>query len=103
VKQRLGKPWRDSSGVVRPDYYTPEQYNLNNPYAIDMDNFLGYLRTVRYNQIKTSVVDEALVSNNYFWLYMKFHKEFGCDQREIVLKKQIAKQDTNSSLIRSGL
>jgi len=99
VKERLGMPWKNDLGIVVPDYYTPEQFNVNNPYAIDLDNFLGYLRTVRYNQIKNSVINEALVKNKYFWLYMKFHKEFGCDQRVIALKKQISQKEQDSGLL----
>jgi hypothetical protein len=99
VKERLGMPWKNDLGIVVPDYYTPEQFNVDNPYAIDIDNFLGYLRTVRYNQIKNSVINEALVKNKYFWLYMKFHKEFGCDQRVIALKKQISQKEQDSGLL----
>jgi hypothetical protein len=91
IKERLGMPWRDSQGNLMYDYYTPENYNENNPTAIDLNNFLGYLRTGRYNQIKNSVINEAIVSNKYLWLYMKFHKEFGCDQRANMLKNAIEK------------
>lgn len=91
IKERLGMPWRDSQGNLMYDYYTPENYNENNPTAIDLNNFLGYLRTGRYNQIKSSVINEAIVYNKYLWLYMKFHKEFGCDQRANMLKNAIEK------------
>jgi len=91
IKERLGMPWADSQGKLKQDYYTPENYNENNPCAIDLSNFLGYLRTGRYNQIKNSIVNEAIVSNKYLWLYMKFHKEFGCDQRAKMLKDAIQK------------
>jgi len=101
IKDRLGQPWKNSQGVVQPDYYTPEQYNENNPYAIDIDNFLGYLRTTRYNQIKNSMVNEAVVQNKYLWLYLKFQKEFGCDQKVIALQKQIKKQEKSASLLLS--
>jgi len=91
IKERLGMPWKDSQGNITYDYYTPENFNENNPTAIDLSNFLGYLRTGRYNQIKNSVINEATVSNKYLWLYMKFHKEFGCDQRANMLKNAIEK------------
>jgi hypothetical protein len=91
IKERLGMPWRDSQGNLDYDYYTPENFNENNPTAIDLNNFLGYLRTGRYNQIKNSVVNEAVISNKYLWLYLKFHKEFGCDQRANMLKDAIEK------------
>lgn len=103
IKERLGKPWKDDQGDIVYDYYTPETYNENNPYAIDFDNFLGYLRTTRYNQIKNSIINEALVQNKYFWLYMKFHKEFGCDQRVITLKNQIEKRDQDINLLNGAL
>lgn len=93
IKERLGMPWRDSSGNLKYDYYTPEMYNENNPCAIDLANFLGYLRTTRYNQIKNSVINEGIVSNKYLWLYMKFHKEFGCDQQVSTIKNLIQKNE----------
>jgi len=99
VKNRLGKPWKDDQGIVRPDYYTPEQYNVDNPLAIDIDNFLGYLKSGRYNQIKDSVINEAVVSNKYFWLYMKFHREFGSDQLVISLKDRIEKNKTDANTL----
>jgi hypothetical protein len=95
IKERLGMPWRDEQGNLKYDYYTPENYNENNPCAIDVDNFLGYLRSGRYNQIKNSMVNESIVSNKYLWLYMKFHKEFGCDQRANTLKDAIEKGNTD--------
>jgi hypothetical protein len=95
IKERLGMPWADASGNLDYDYYTPETFNDNNPCAIDTKNFLGYLRTGRYNQIKNSVIKEAIISNKYLWLYMKFHKEFGCDQRANMLKKTIDKGNTD--------
>jgi hypothetical protein len=94
VKERLGKPWDGAK-----DYYTPQEYNINNPTAIDLANFLGYMRSVRYNQIKDSIVNEAIVSNKYFWLYMKFHKEFGCDQRVLALAKQIASKQSDQNTL----
>ncbi len=99
IKERLGMPWTDASGEVAYDYYTPETYNENNPCAIDLKNFLGYLRTGRYNQIKNSLINEATVANKYLWLYMKFHKEFGCDQRAKALKSLIEKGETDLSTL----
>ena len=95
IKERLGMPWYNLEGELDYDYYTPETYNENNPTAIDLNNFLGYLRTGRYNQIRDSLADEAIVFNKYFWLYMKFHKEFGCDQRSKTLKDAIEKGNTD--------
>ena len=99
IKERLGMPWTDDQGNLDYDYYTPETYNENNPTAINLSNFLGYLRTGRYNQIKNSLINEATVSNKYFWLYMKFHKEFGCDQRANLLKDAIEKGETDLSTL----
>jgi len=90
VKRRLGKPWT-VDGVLQLDHYTPERYDdPSNANAIDMAHFLGWLRNTRYTQIKDGVVNEALVSNKYLWLFMKFHREFGCDQRASQLRKRIA-------------
>ena len=99
IKERLGMPWADSEGNLDYDYYTPETYNENNPCAIDLKNFLGYLRTTRYNQIKNSLINEATIDNKYLWLYMKFHKEFGCDQRAKALKSAIEKGNTDLSTL----
>ena len=103
VKERLGKPWKNDLGIIVPDYYTPERYDQNNPYAINIDNFLGYLRTTRYNQIRNSIINEAVVSNKYFWLYMKFHREFGCDQKAITLKDQIEKNEEDQDTVQSKI
>jgi hypothetical protein len=88
-------PWSDEQGNLMYDYYTPEKFNENNKCAIDLNNFLGYLRTGRYNQIKNSIINEAVISNKYLWLYMKFHKEFGCDQRAKMLEDAIQKGETD--------
>jgi hypothetical protein len=94
IKERLGQPWGG-----QPDYYTPETYNINNPYAIDNANFLSYMKTVRYNQIKSSIINEAVVANKYFWLYMKFHREFGCDQKAIALAKEIVSRANDQNIL----
>ncbi|MBD3260235.1 MAG: hypothetical protein GF334_00930 [Candidatus Altiarchaeales archaeon] len=99
IKERLAKPWKNSEGKVVPDYYTPEQYNTNNPYAIDDENFLNWLRSTRYGQIRNSVINEATVANMYFWLYLKFHKEFGCDQQKKLLEDQIERDENDQKII----
>lgn len=102
VKRRLGKPW-SVDGVVQLDHYTPERYDgLDNPDAIDMEHFLGWLRDTRYMQIKDGVINEALVSNKYLWLFMKFHREFGCDQRAYQLRKRIAEGKDDQETIGSA-
>jgi len=89
VKRRLGKPWT-INGTVEDDHYTPETYSETSNYnAIDMAHFLGWLRNTRYLQIKDSVVKEALVSNKHLWLFMKFHREVGCDQKAYQYRKRI--------------
>jgi len=99
VKRRLGKPWEDET-----DNYTPETYNTNNPLAIDMDNFLGWLRDTRYTQIRSGIMDEALVSNKHLWLYMKMHREFGSDQKAYQLRKRIeSNKDDWDTIHGSGL
>jgi hypothetical protein len=76
---------------VEIDHYTPERYDgVGNISAIDLAHFLGWLRDTRYTQIRDGVINEALVSNKHLWLYMKFHREFGCDQRAYQLRKRIA-------------
>jgi hypothetical protein len=109
VKERLGKPWKSNTGQILYDYYTPERYDTrsptvddpgyDNPYAIDLANFIGYMRTVRYNQIRDSVINEAVVSNKYFWLYMKYHREIGCDQRAKALAKAISSRQTDQDTL----
>ena len=103
IKERLGMPWRDEQGNLDYDYYTPETYNENNPCAIDLNNFLGYLRTGRYNQISNSIANEGIVSNKYLWLYMKFHKEFGCDQLSLTLKNRIQSGNTDMNVLNQML
>ncbi len=100
VKQRLGQPWKDSSGIVRPDYYTPESFNsADNKYAIDADHFLNWLKSTRFLQIKNSIINEGIIQNKYLWIYMKLHKEFGCDQRAIALQKRIATGESDQSVM----
>jgi len=103
IKERLGMPWKDAQGNLEYDYYTSENYNENNPTAIDLDNFLGYLRTGRYNQIKSSIINEGVIDNKYLWLYMKFHKEFGCDQRAKMLEDAIKKGDQDIETLKFAL
>lgn len=103
IKERLGMPWRNTLGQLEYDYYTPENFNENNPCALDLNNFLGYLRTGRYNQIKNSIINESVISNKYLWLYMKFHKEFGCDQKVKALKDMIQKGNLDISTLNQAL
>jgi hypothetical protein len=102
VKRRLGKPWT-VDGTIESDHYTPETYNsANNLNAIDMAHFLGWLRNSRYTQIRDGVVNEQLVSNKHLWLYMKFHREIGCDQKAYQYRRRIeAARDSSQNLRRS--
>lgn len=99
VKERLGKPWADAEGNLLIDYYTSEMFNENNPYALDMKNFLGFLKDVRYRQIKESVEKEKLILNKYMWLYMMHHKEYGCYPKAKMIKEQIEKQEKNVEML----
>jgi len=99
IKNRLAQPWKNEFGIVVPDYYTPQNYSEDNPYGLDFDNFLNFIRNVRYNQIKESIENEAIIQNKYFWLYMKFHREFGCDQRVKALQDQIEKNQQDTEII----
>lgn len=94
VKDRLGKPWEGEE-----DYYTSEKYNINNPISLNMNNFLGFIKYTRYNQIKESIVDENIIFNKYLWLYLKLHKEFGCDQRIKILKEKIEKDKNDTEML----
>lgn len=99
VKRRLGKPWT-VDGVVDIDHYTPERYDdAGNLSAIDLNHFLGWMRDTRYTQIRDGVINEALVSNKHLWLYMKFHREFGCDQRAYQLRRRIAEGKTDQTTV----
>jgi hypothetical protein len=95
VKRRTGMP---------ADGYTPEDYTgPQYPLALDNSHFMSWLRVTRYKQIRDSVVNEGQVSNQYFWLYMKFHKEFGCDQRVIALtKRTLQNEDDQATLTSAG-
>jgi hypothetical protein len=91
IQKRLGEP---------ADNYTKIAHDgEDNEFAISKNRFLDYLRTTRYNQIKSSISNEQIPQNEYLWLYLKFHKEFGCDQRVNTLTKQIAKNDIDKSTI----
>lgn len=95
VKRRLGMP---------ADGYTPEDYTgPQYPLALDNNHFLSWLRVTRYKQIRDSVINEGQISNQYFWLYLKFHREFGCDQRVIALtKKTLQDEDDQATLSAAG-
>lgn len=98
VKDRLGKPWEGEE-----DYYTPERYDINNPIALNKNAFINFIKYARYNQIKESIIGENLIFNKYLWIYLKLHKELGCDQKIEILKEKIKKDTQDTDILEKML
>jgi hypothetical protein len=95
LRKRLGL---DIDIYSRPgdiDYSNGSSY----PNGLSQKEFLGYLRDARYSQIKKSITDEVLINNKYLWLYLKFHKEIGCDQLVKVLTKKLSQDQEDLSIL----
>ena len=114
IKQRLGKPWLKEDGTFEDDWYNDINYYYDyygrtgegtdgNPIAIHSQKFLGYMKNTRFNEIKKSIQDEQLVGNKYLWLYLKFHKEIGCDQKARDLFKRIQEDEEDSETLPQDL
>jgi hypothetical protein len=99
VKRRLGMSWDQSS----PDYYVPDnlysfgsyEYTLN---LVKNGKFLYYLKYTRFNELATSLSEEDLYNNKYLWIFLKAHREIGCDSKVIALQKKI-KSDNQKALL----
>ena len=96
IKRRLAKPWKDSEGNFIPDYYNSDNY-YDFEYGISRDQFLSFLRDTRFTQLANSIINEELNNKAYLWLYLKFHREFGCDQQVKVLTKQIEEDEESGN------
>lgn len=110
VKKRLAKPWLQNDGSAEKDYYNSSDYwdssvgnksllDDGNLYALHNEKFLNYVKIQRFRQLKTSIADEAIVQNKYLWLYLKFHREFGCDQQIKILKKKIREDEEDAQTV----
>jgi len=69
------------------------------PLGLGTENFLRYIKFKRVGQIREGIVNEQLVSNKYLWLYLKFHREIGCDQKVKYLTKKIEEDEEDASNI----
>jgi hypothetical protein len=114
VKQRLAKPWKNSEGVFEDDWYNDTNYNYDfygrvdetadgNTTALHIEKFLGYLKNTRFNEIKNSISSEQLINNKYLWLYLKMHKEIGCDQKVKAYLKKIKEDENDANLLPQDL
>jgi len=98
IKRRLAKPWTDENGVVIPDFYNRDDFS-EFEFGISTDQFLNYLKIGRFQQIGNSIQNEAIINNKYLWIFLKFHKEFGCDQLVEVYQKQIKSNSRDANLL----
>ena len=113
VKQRLGKPWKDGSGNFVDDWYNNINYYNDfygrtgvadgNTIALHIDKFLGYIKNTRFNEIKTSINDEQIINNKYLWLYLKLHREIGCDQKVRDYLKRIEEDEEDADQLPQDL
>jgi hypothetical protein len=104
IKRRLGLPWNKVDDAFVPDYYVPnDKYNFSSyDYTLNLVNngkFLSYLKYQRFGELADSLRFEDLYNNKYLWLYLKFHKELGCDQKVKALTKKIAEDDQKAKLL----
>jgi hypothetical protein len=104
VKRRVGLPWNKVNDSFIPDYYVSnDTYNFSSyDYTLNLvqnGKFLDYLKHVRFGQLANSLKLEDLYNNKYFWLYLKFHKEIGCDQKVIALTKKTKEDDQKAKLL----
>jgi len=90
-------------GVLVEDgvYNEDDGVHAGYPLGLGTEDFLRYLKYDRAGQIRTSIINEQIVNNKYTWLYLKFHKEFGCDQKVKALTKKI-EDDANDAAALGG-
>lgn len=64
---------------------------IHNGYSLGLgtEDFLKYLKFERAAQIKNSIISEQIISKKYLWLYLKFHREFGCDQKVKAITRRL--------------
>jgi hypothetical protein len=102
IRRRLGMPWyKDNNGNFLPDYYVPNsdysfgnfEYSLN---LVENGKFLYYLKYQRFSEIINSLNSEDLYNNKYMWLFLKFHREIGCDQKSIAIQNRINQDKTKA-------
>jgi hypothetical protein len=95
-------PWyKDNNGNFLPDYYVPNsdysfgnfEYSLN---LVENGKFLYYLKYQRFSEIINSLNSEDLYNNKYMWLFLKFHREIGCDQKSIAIQNRINQDKTKA-------
>lgn len=117
IKQRLAKPWKKSDGTFEDDwyndlnfydnYYGNSAYSgvapVNNSIGLSIDRFLGYLRNSRFGEIRNSIQSEQLINNKYLWLYLKFHREMGCDQKVRDYLKKIKEDEDDAERLPQDL
>ena len=115
VKQRIAKPWKvlNKDGILVKEY---DPYNDMDFYdsfigdasispdgniqALYKNKFLSFLKYDRFKQIQDSIVNEQLINNKYLWLYLKMHREIGCDQKVNILNKKIIEDETDTPKIK---
>jgi hypothetical protein len=99
IKRRLGLPW-DGQG---DDYYVSNDlYKFEDFFHClhENDQFLTWLKFTRFAQITDSIQFERLVQNEYLWLFLKLHKELGCDQRVQYLTKKTEEDEEKAEQLR---
>jgi hypothetical protein len=114
IKQRLAKPWKDENGSFEDDWYNNQNYSLDfygrtdssadgNTTALHIEKFLGYLKNTRFSEIKNSISQEQLINNKYLWIYLKMHREIGCDQKVNGYLKKIKEDEKDAAQLPQDL
>lgn len=99
IKRRLGLPWSEE---MRDGYVSDTSYSFGDFFhnLHENDKFLSYLKYTRFGQLSDSIRFERLVENKYLWLFLKLHKELGCDQRVQYLIKKIEEDEQKAKNLR---
>lgn len=99
VKRRLGLPWNQE---IDDPYVSNNLYKFSDFFYTlhENDKFLNYLKYTRFGQLSDSIRFERLVENKYLWLFLKLHKELGCDQRVQYLIKKIEEDEQKARNLR---
>ena len=86
--------------LVEDGVYTSEDgVHGDYKYGLATEEFLKYLKFDRTKEIRNSIISEQVVDKKYLWLYLKFHKEFGSDQRVKYLRKRIIEDGLDSEFL----